>query len=94
MITVRMIRWFVIWLLAFSVLLLVLAFIFVPAGTREVHLVLAVVLTQITIPLGWLAAHVARLEEELAKYVENPADPEAAKKLAEFLRKSASLPPR
>jgi hypothetical protein len=37
-------------------------------------------------------AHVAKLEEELAKYAENLSDPEAAKKLAEYLRKSASIP--
>ena len=43
--------------------------------------------------MGWIGAHVAQLERELAKYVENHAEADAAKKLAELCASPARFPP-
>jgi hypothetical protein len=81
-----MIRRFVVWLLVFSAILLVLS-LFGPSSTRTAYLGLAVFGTQVAVGLGWIVGHLAKLESELAKYLENHTDPEAAKALAGFLRK-------
>ena len=94
MITIQMIRWFVIWLLVFSVGLLLGSLALASTAARTAFLLVAIFGTQVAIAVGWIAAHVAQLERELAKYVENHAEADAAKKLAEFLRKSGSIPAR
>lgn len=94
MITIQMIRWFVIWLLVFSVGLLLGSLVLASSAARTAFLLVAIFGVQVTIAVAWIAAHVAQLEHELAKYVENHAEADAAKKLAEFLRKSGSMPAR
>ena len=84
MITIQMIRWFVIWLLVFSVGLLLGSLALASTAARTAFLLVAIFGTQVAIAVGWIATDAAQLECELAKYVENHAEADAAKKLAEF----------
>jgi hypothetical protein len=87
--TTRAILWFVVLLMVSSGSLMVIS-----SSAPATPLWLCTDLVSVFVAWGAIAMfaivhHLAKLESELAKYLENPADLEAAKRLAEFLRKSA-----
>ena len=62
MITIQMIRWFVIWLLVFSAGLLLGSLAMASTTARTAFLLVAIFGTQVAVAVGWIAAHVAQLE--------------------------------
>jgi hypothetical protein len=90
MITLRMIRWFTIWLMVLCGLICALGV----ACTGDAGIAIGcvgIVGIQLCIVLLWIASHLAHVERELATYLDNNSDSEEAKTLADFLFSGGSI---